>query len=383
MRLRIPAVWKHLAVALGILLALVLAVGGLFIWSGIYNVSAARDHFRVTTWILEKLRDRSVATRSAFVEIPPAADDAMIRLGGAHYEGVCSPCHGRPGTRINIVVSRMLPSPPSLAKALRDNTPEEVFWIVKHGLKYTGMPAFPTQRRDDEVWAVAAFLLDLAKGEPVRRYASTAGLDRLTDHSDGVAEPPTRGLERSTLTQCVRCHDDAQIPTHAGGIPRLAGQPAEYIRRSLAEYAAGARASGIMQPVADALAPAEIDRFASYYAALTPAAPTAAKPSGDMEQGRLLAEAGNAKAGIPACLSCHGPSASPQFPALAGQNAAYIENQLRLWRGGGRDGTTYGQIMAVVARRLTDADIRNAAAYFASQPAGAKSLGKAREVLGR
>lgn len=384
MLFRTLAAWKRLAATLGILLALVLAGGGLFVWSGIYNVSAARDHFDVTTWILEHMRDRSVATHSAFVEVPPLADDNMIRLGGAHYEGVCSPCHARPGTKINVVVSRMLPSPPSLVETLRDNTAEEVFWIVKHGLKYTGMPAFPTLKRDDEVAAITAFLMDLAKGDPRQRYAATAGLDRVPGGSGAAAAgSQVPGADRSALTQCVRCHDDRGTATHADRIPRLAGQPVEYLRRSLAEYAAGTRASGIMQPVADALTPADLDRFAAYYAQLPPPDAMAARPGADAEKGRRLAEAGDPNIGVPACLSCHGPSASPQFPRLAGQNAVYIETQLALWRDGGRVGTTYGRIMAVVARRLSEADIRNVATYFASRPAETKSAARGDQAPGR
>jgi cytochrome c553 len=337
------------------------------VWSGIYSVSAAREHFGLTTWILEQVRDQSVATHSAFVEVPDLDDPDMARLGGAHYEGVCVSCHARPGAEIGAVVAQMLPSPPHLSEALAENTPEEIFWVVKHGLKYTGMPAFPTQARDDEVWAVTAFLARLAEARPLDDYRAIAGLDRLPNPSRGaVAEPPTRGTGVVAVTQCIRCHDDAAVPTHTELVPRLAGQSAEYLRRSLREYASGHRPSGIMQPVADALSTADAEQLVAYYSALPRLPAGSAGRQGNLDRGRELAEAGDLESDIPACLSCHGASGSAQFPNLAGQNAAYIVVQLQVWRDGGRTGTTYGRIMAPIARRLSAEQVQDVAAYFGS-----------------
>jgi len=359
--------WKRLALATGIVIVFLVFAIAVFIWSGFYNVAATREHFGITTWLLDKLRRQSVETRSYFVENPPSLGDPdRISLGAAHFEGGCAPCHGRPGDAVDVIVSGMLPSPPPLAGAVVHQSPEEVFWIVKHGLKYTGMPAWPAQGRDDEVWALTAFLKQLPGGTAAD-YQRLSGRDRLP------AEPhdkPTQGSGTAALTQCIRCHDDARQETLSALVPKLAGQSQDYLLRALTEYAAGARPSGIMQPVAGSLDESEMRELAAYYAGLQARPPEANNQPdpGSLERGRQLAINGDAAGGVPPCLACHSPANSPAFPALAGQHAAYIAGQLRLWQNGGRNATGYGQIMATVARRLSDGQIVDAAAYFASLP---------------
>ncbi|KXF76602.1 cytochrome C [Paramesorhizobium deserti] len=359
--------WKRLALATGILITFLIVGIAVFIWSGFYNVAATREHLAITTWILDKLRRQSVETRSYFVENPPPLDGSdLIILGAAHFEGSCAPCHGRPGESASVIVSGMLPPPPPLAGAVARQTPEEVFWIVKHGLKYTGMPAWPAQRRDDEVWALTAFLKQLPR-DVTKDYRRLSGVSRLSNESN---EKPTHGSGTAALTQCIRCHDDAAEETISDLVPKLAGQSQDYLLRTLTEYAAGTRPSGIMQPVAGSLDANEMRRLAAYYAGLGP------KPHRDedrpdaksLERGRMLAINGDAGSGVPSCLACHSRSRAPAFPSLAGQHADYIAGQLRLWQKGGRDATGYGQIMATVARRLTEEQISDVAAYFASLP---------------
>ena len=75
------------------------------------------------------------------------------------------------------------------------------------------------------------------------------------------------------------------------------------------------------------------------------------------------AAAGRAKAA--ACAMCHGPvgiAAAPDTPNLAGQPASYVEEQLKAYRGGSRR----HEVMSLMARPLTDADIANLAAWFSS-----------------
>lgn len=357
--------WRLLVRHGGILVLMAFVAGVVFVWSGFYNVAASSDHWVVTTWILEQVRVKSVATRSYFVEDPPPLDDPdMVRLGAAHYEGGCSPCHSRPGEPINVIVRGMLPVPPLLAGSIVNDTQKELFWIIKHGLKYTAMPAWPAQKRDDEVWALTAFVARLPSLSP-EEYGALAGMDR-------APQKPTSGDRLATssetvaLTQCVRCHGDASSPPISALVPILNGQSQVYMERALSEYAAGLRPSGVMQPAADLLGDAERRRLAAFYAQLDRARQN---PDGEQDRiarGRELALQGDTERGIPPCLACHSGRRGNAFPSLAGQYAAYLANQLHVWRSGGRDLTTYGQIMAPIARRLTDEQVKDAAAYFAS-----------------
>ncbi|WP_081161241.1 c-type cytochrome [Ensifer aridi] len=357
--------WTTVAAVLGMGAAGLVLAGTIFVSSGIYNVAASSGHFRITTWLLAMVRERSIDMRSFPIEVPPIDDDGMIRLGAAHYEGGCVPCHGRPGEEMNPIVSGMLPPPPNLTEVGKRRPPEEIFWIVMHGLKYTGMPAWPNTGRDDEVWAVTAFLATLPGA--VSGYPDFAGLARGGgDKHEGLANG-------RTFTRCGRCHESEGTGTNGNRIPRLAGLPEAYLLRSLREYAERTRASGAMEPVADLLDDGRMRELAAYYSALRPVAPktTVAPDPERLRRGEAIAIRGIPRHGVPACLTCHSGRQSSYFPTLAGQHAAYIAEQLRLWQRGGRVGTAYGRIMAVVAGALSAEQIEDVAAYLASLPPGA------------
>ncbi len=94
------------------------------------------------------------------------------------------------------------------------------------------------------------------------------------------------------------------------------------------------------------------------------------------------AEAGAAKAAV--CTACHGPggnSANPEWPSLAGQNAAYTREQLALFKAKKRN----NPVMFPIIEPLTEQDFADLAAYFATQtPSGLEadpSYWKAGEAL--
>jgi cytochrome c553 len=361
---RLPPL-KSIAIWCGATVA-VLAVGGvLFAASGLYNIAASRDHFALVAWFLEFAMRRSVATHSWPITAPPLHDSDLVRLGAGHFHGGCVPCHGAPGEARNPIVASMLPSPPDLAHAVSIWSDVELFWIVKHGLKYTGMPAWVAQRRDDEVWAVVAFLRELPNLDAAQYRALANG--NAAPEQRTVQELVQFGSARESISVCARCHGEESASTTSRLIPRLAGQSARYLESALRQYAEGLRASGIMQPVAAKLDAEMIGRLSQYYAGL-PARredPPAVMVSGEqIERGRTIAIAGVPASGIPPCLVCHGGTSAATFPKLAGQHAPYIAGQLRLFREGVRAVTTHAAIMAPIARRLTEQQIADVAAYL-------------------
>jgi cytochrome c553 len=239
----------------------------------------------------------------------------------------------------------MLPEPPDLAVSVDDWTDAELFRIVKHGIRFTGMPAWPSQARDDEVWMMVAFLRALP-GLDAGGYRGLVGGDR------ELAEP---------LARCAGCHG---ADGRGGGahVPVLAGQSETYLRASLLAYAEGRRASGIMELAVSGLSPDALAALARHYAA-APAdrSPGSAPPHGAAAE---LASRGRPADGLPACLACHAGNRDPHFPMIAGQRAAYLAAQLRLFREGVRGGTAYRQVMTEVARGLEEADIAALAEYF-------------------
>lgn len=352
-------------------LAVAAMIGGLlFAASGLYNVGASSGHWRVVAELLEFGLRRSVATHALLVDAPPPLDDpGMIRRGAGHYQGACASCHGAPGQERSVVVQQMLPPPPPLPDAMRDWTPEQLFWIVRHGIKYTGMPAWPAPEREDEVWAVAAFLLRMrGMDEAEYRRLALGRIDDAIDRSDEQARALVlTGPASGATAACARCHGTDGAGD--AGSPRLAGQSVEYLLHALEEYAWGARPSGIMGPVAAAVDARQRRALAEHYAAApAPAAPVQAPAGEDSGLGRRLATQGDADRLIPACGTCHGAGRLPAYPALAGQGAGYIADQLRLWQRGARGQGATSAIMAAVAAALTEDDIQAVARFYATQP---------------
>ena len=141
---------------------LVIALGAsALIYAGIYDVATTEPHWPVTAWLLETARTRSVKVHAAGIQVPPGLDDpAKVLVGVEHYAAHCAVCHGAPGVPKGDIAAGLYPQPPNLAKTVPRYTPAELFWIVKHGIKMTGMPAW-SDHSDDELWATVAFLKKL------------------------------------------------------------------------------------------------------------------------------------------------------------------------------------------------------------------------------
>ena len=87
---------------------------------------------------------------------PGLDDPAKLLIGVEHYAAHCAVCHGAPGVSKGDIGRGLYP-PPDLAKAVQTYNPAELFWIVKHGIKMTGMPAW-VDHSDEEIWATVGFL---------------------------------------------------------------------------------------------------------------------------------------------------------------------------------------------------------------------------------
>ncbi|MEX2628971.1 MAG: c-type cytochrome [Tistlia sp.] len=363
---------------------MVLAIGGfLLASSGLYNIAASVPHIPVTRWFLHYAMQRSVSTQSLIEQYlagQPAWRRALEvegadRLGAAHFQGGCAFCHGAPGEPPVPVTQGMRPAPPALSEALPGWDDEELFWIVRHGFKYTGMPAWPAVERQDEVWSLVAFLRRLP-GLDAEGYRTLA-----YGNSPPASEPAAEILEEGVppgLASCARCHDDGLAPAVSRLVPRLAGLSRDYLATALTHYAEGRRPSGIMEPVAVALDPGEIAALADHYAGL-PRAPAADAVPADPESlalGERIATRGLPEALVPACLACHGETRLAIFPSLDGQPAPYLAGQLRLWREGVRGETPQDRLMAPIAKRLTEAEVEAVATYFETRAGGAPAEGQ-------
>lgn len=361
---------RRIAITAAILLAGAGVCGGLFVWFGLYDVAADRQHWQVTDRLLAVVRDRSIAFRAPEGPVPDLSEPGLAELGAQHYRAGCAFCHGTPGEAHNPVAEYMLPRPPDLSRSLSRYDPRELFWIIDHGLKFTGMPGWPAQGRGDEIWAAVALVVRLGTEGPgaYRRLLRSPATDPGAD-TGGVSAPG-----------CGACHGDAGSAPIDERVPVLAGQSAAYLARALHEFQAGLRPSGIMAVAAASLSASEIDALAARYAALPPPRAGEYVVAGDgdgnaesVTRGRAIARDGLPGKGVPACLACHGDGARAAFPSLDGLSARYLSGQLALWRAGLRTETGHGAIMGAVADRLSPAEAEDAAAFFAARGADAST----------
>lgn len=180
-----------LALALG---ATGLIGGVFFIYLGVFNVAADEPHTKLAYWLMETVRERSISVRARGIEAPSLRDPAQIASGSADYNEMCTGCHLAPGIEESEMAAGMYPKPPILAKVKRDN-PAETFWIIKHGFKMSGMPAWGLTHDDDRIWAMVAFLQQLPRLTPAQyqiltaRSADDMGGHAHGDQAKGMANP--------------------------------------------------------------------------------------------------------------------------------------------------------------------------------------------------
>src|SRR6476619_35717 len=154
--------WTLVAGALLVLIGAT-AVG---IYSGLYNIAADVPHTQPLYWLLETIRERSVEARARDIIVPnDLKDPNRISRGAGQYADMCSGCHLAPGMKRTEISQGLYPRAPELRRKT-DLTPAEQFWIIKHGVKMTGMPAWGITHDDDLLWDVVAFVRKLPELTP-------------------------------------------------------------------------------------------------------------------------------------------------------------------------------------------------------------------------
>lgn len=148
-------------VALAALAVLTAIVAAMLVHMGSFDVAADTPHSQPVYWLMNSVREKSIAVRAAGVEVPGDLTDAKrIVSGAAQYREMCSLCHLAPGMKRTEISRGLYPRAPELRRG-SDLAPAEEFWVVKHGLKMTGMPAWGVTHDDALLWDVVAFLRKL------------------------------------------------------------------------------------------------------------------------------------------------------------------------------------------------------------------------------
>jgi mono/diheme cytochrome c family protein len=128
------------------------------VWGGLYNVSATSQHLQLTHTVLETAMRQAVRLRARDLTEPPLADERMALRGAACFRDKCVQCHGAPGVAQGDIGQSMQPVPGPLVDARRHWRPRELYWLTRHGIKMSGMPAWEFRLGDEQLWEVVAFM---------------------------------------------------------------------------------------------------------------------------------------------------------------------------------------------------------------------------------
>jgi mono/diheme cytochrome c family protein len=153
--------WRLIAVLVTAGMLVLVVAGALAIYLGAYSVAADIPHTQPVYWLLETARERSIQVHAKGIVVPSdLADPKRIASGAGQYAEMCASCHLAPGMKRTEIARGLYPRAPELRRGT-GIAPEEEFWVVKHGLKMTGMPAWGVTHNDALLWDVIAFLQKL------------------------------------------------------------------------------------------------------------------------------------------------------------------------------------------------------------------------------
>ncbi|WP_339772515.1 cytochrome c [uncultured Paraglaciecola sp.] len=167
-----------------LLVVLGIAVAATAIYSGIVNVAADEPHSDLVYWLLEETRETSIKKAAENIEVPDLVDPELLLSGGVDYNFMCASCHLKPGQKESDMSVGLYPAPPNLTIAAQSHEGHEHgddaqkarqnFWVIKHGIKASGMPAWGKTHDDKRIWAMVAFINRLPTLTPEQYQIITA-----------------------------------------------------------------------------------------------------------------------------------------------------------------------------------------------------------------
>ena len=170
--------------AVAIAVVLVLA-GALVLWTGAVSFAADLPHSPPVSSMIEFARERSVRVRAADIAVPSLADPGLVTKGAGNYQSMCAQCHQAPGEGPTELSRGLYPAPPNLSLVAVD--PAKAFWVIKHGIKASGMPAWGESMEDAYIWNMVAFLQTLPELDAAE-YRELVGQSGGHSHGGGESD---------------------------------------------------------------------------------------------------------------------------------------------------------------------------------------------------
>jgi mono/diheme cytochrome c family protein len=154
---------RTLLALIGVLGILCVIAAAVFFFGGYYNVAGTAAESDVVGWALAHIREASIARHATDTPPPSLNDPASVQAGARAYsQRGCVTCHGGPGAEWAKFSEGMHPDPPDLKDVANEATPQQLFWVIKHGINMTAMPSFgAVEVGDREIWSIVAFVKKL------------------------------------------------------------------------------------------------------------------------------------------------------------------------------------------------------------------------------
>ncbi|KRE87503.1 cytochrome C [Rhodanobacter sp. Soil772] len=199
----------------GITVAVVLGVfvigAGVFVYSGRYDMGADAPHTKPVFAVMQAMRERSIEVHSKDIQVPNLNDEQLILKGAGQYAAMCTECHLKPGMKDSEIRPGLYPQPPNLSQVRV--APKEAFWVIKHGIKMSAMPAWGLSHDDPTIWSMVAFLQKLPDMTPAqyRDMVAKAPPDEDMDMDDEGGHSHSRAATAA----------DSDAHEHAAGTPAV------------------------------------------------------------------------------------------------------------------------------------------------------------------
>ena len=172
-------------------------VGAAIVYFGAFDVAADVPHSRPMLALMNASRSRSIEVRSRGIRVPNLDDPQLVLKGAGQYAEMCTNCHLAPGMENSEIRPGLYPQPQDLSKVRVG--PREAFWIIKHGLKMSAMPAWGSHHNDEDIWSMVAFVQKLPDMAPeqYREIVAKALLNNDMNSGAPSKDQPMKGMDMS------------------------------------------------------------------------------------------------------------------------------------------------------------------------------------------
>ncbi len=125
---------------------------------------------RWETAIIQPAVHAAVKRNASNLRVPSTATEESIIAGGKLYVMGCMGCHGEPG-KPYAEDHANFPPVPQLPHVGTKYSESEIYWVIKHGIRFTAMSAYGPFYKEDQLWSLAAFVLRIDALTPVELEA--------------------------------------------------------------------------------------------------------------------------------------------------------------------------------------------------------------------